>query len=66
MTIGAIDAAATIAIAMFMAGVIYQAGRMSVRVEKLEEWRDEHERTHKDVVSALQRLENLIRGEDSQ
>ncbi len=65
MTIGAIDAAATIAIAMFLAGVIYQAGRLSVRVEQLEGWRDEHERTHRDVVASLQRLENLIRGEET-
>jgi hypothetical protein len=32
---------AQIAIALFMVGVIFQAGRLTVRVEKLEEWREE-------------------------
>lgn len=33
------ETATYVTIAIFMAGVIYQAGRLSVRVEELEKWR---------------------------
>lgn len=34
-----VDVAATVTIAIFLAGVIYHAGRLSARLDNLESWR---------------------------
>lgn len=35
------DAATLIAVALFIVGIVYHAGRLSSRVERLEDWRSE-------------------------
>lgn len=53
-----------VSIALFLVGIVYAAGRLSVRVEKLEEWRSEHNKLHGDIIDGMHRLEMLIRGEE--
>jgi len=45
-------------------GVAYQTGRLSVRVEKLEEWRAEIRAELGEIKAGVYRLENLITGEE--
>lgn len=54
------NTAVTVTIAIFMIGVIFQAGRLSVRVEKLEEWRLELMTELKGIRSALRKIENAV------
>lgn len=57
------DSAVYVTIAIFMIGVIFHSGRLSARVDKLEEWRTEaREETHQ-IFEALRRLERLVKGE---
>ena len=58
------EQAAAVAIGLFMAGVIYQAGRLTARVEKLEEWRNEILSKLERIDAGLLRLEHLITGEE--
>jgi hypothetical protein len=59
------NAATMVAVAVFMAGVIYQSGRLTVRIELLEAWREEARADLREIrqsiaeikVALLKRLE---------
>ncbi len=59
------DNAVVVTIAIFAAGVIYQAGRLTVRVEKLEQWREENLRELNTIHAALRHIESLITGQET-
>ncbi len=55
------DQVAAITVAVFLIGVIYQAGRLSVRVDSLEKWRDDVTEDIKAIRSAVDRRVNDYR-----
>lgn len=57
-------AALLITLALFVLGLAYHAGRVSMRVDKLEEWRGEMRTEVHEVFQALRRVERLIKGEE--
>jgi hypothetical protein len=50
-----------VTIAIFLAGVIYAAGRMSARVEALETWRVALETKMDGIHGGIRRLEELVK-----
>lgn len=50
-----------VTIALFVIGIAYQTGRLTVRVEKLEEWRTEQRAQHAENIARFEQLETLIR-----
>lgn len=60
LLIGAIGVAATLL--ALMASLFYQAGRLSVRVEHLEAWRQEVRDDMHAIFAAIRAVEGLIRG----
>lgn len=61
ITPGALAVAVTLA--LFLAGVIYQSGRLAARVESLEAWRTEMTSELSAIHNGIRRLEGMIRGE---
>lgn len=59
------ETAGIVAIALFMIGVVYGAGRLTVRVEKLEEWRGEVLAELRTIHHKLDAIARMIRGEES-
>lgn len=52
-----------VAIAIFMAGVIYQLGRFAARLEAMEGWRAEHRVEMDRLYAALREIRELCLGE---
>lgn len=59
-----IEQAAAVALALFMAGVIYHSGRLSARVEHLERWREEVRREFNQMFAVLRRIERAVLREE--
>ncbi|HAM42172.1 MAG TPA: hypothetical protein DCP69_12820 [Candidatus Omnitrophica bacterium] len=61
-----ISTGVVVTLVLFMAGLIYQAGRLSQRVEYLERWREEFRAEYRQsmatVTSHLERMESMIQG----
>ena len=55
------DRAVEVTIAIFIAGVVYYAGRLSARVDNLERWRAEMLHTLDKIHGAIRAVEQLIR-----
>lgn len=56
------ETATYVTIAIFMAGVIYQAGRLSVRVEELEKWRASVDEAREQMNEQFAEIKGLITG----
>lgn len=48
-----------------IAGVIYAAGRLSARVDALEEWRRNMAGELSQIYGAIRRVESLVKGEET-
>lgn len=57
------EQAVVVTLFLFLAGIVFQMGRYSMRIEKLEEWRTEQREQHAENLSRFDRLERaLLRG----
>lgn len=54
--------AVSVTLAIFAAGIIYQTGKLSARVESLEAWRLELRADLKGIYSAIDDVKRLIMG----
>jgi uncharacterized membrane-anchored protein YhcB (DUF1043 family) len=54
------ETATYVTVAIFMAGVIYQAGRLSVRVEELEKWRASVDAAREEINEHFAELKELF------
>lgn len=54
------ELALQVTIGIFMAGIIFQSGRLSTRVDKLEEWRGEMRAQFEALHGHLLRLEDTM------
>lgn len=52
--------AAVAAVAMFMAGVIYQLGRFAARLEHIEAWKNTVEKNFDQVFAMLRDIKHAI------
>jgi hypothetical protein len=52
-----------VTVAIFLLGVTYQCGRLSARVESLEQWRARMDTALDNVHNGLRSIEQLIKGE---
>lgn len=57
------NAGVAVTIAIFCIGVVYQCGRLSARVDSIELWRQQMDKTLNSVHSGIRRIEELIKGE---
>jgi hypothetical protein len=55
---------ALVGLGIFVAGLIYHAGRMAARVDALEAWRLELRADFLQLRNSLEQIKGLIRGED--
>jgi len=55
------DVAIGVTVGIFLLGLAYQSGRLSVRVESLEQWRDELRKEIHAIYAAAQRMEDAAR-----
>jgi hypothetical protein len=55
--------AVAVSIALFVVGVVYQAGRLAARVESLEAWRGELRHELDVIHTELRNIVALIKGE---
>jgi hypothetical protein len=60
-----IEQGTTVAILLFVAGLIYHAGRMSMRVQHLEEWRGELLDQLREIRATLAILARSVHPEES-
>lgn len=58
------NTAIEVTIALFMITVIFHTGRLTARVEHLEEWRKEFLTEFHEIRNGIARLERLITGEE--
>jgi hypothetical protein len=54
------DAITTVTVTIFCAGVIYQCGRLSVRVEKLEAWQKRMDKEMPRISEGIARIERAV------
>lgn len=59
------DIVVPIAVALFCLGVVYQAGRLSNRVDALEEWRRETKQTLDSIHAILREISTAVRHEST-
>jgi hypothetical protein len=57
------EIAVAVSLALFVVGVVYQAGRLAARVESLEAWRIEMKRDLDAIHTELRNIVSLIKGE---
>lgn len=50
-----------VTLTLFVAGCIFQAGKLTARVEALEQWRSEQREQMNQIFEAIRALERLIR-----
>lgn len=58
------ETALTVTLGMFFAGIIYAAGRLSSRVESLEEWRRTMEPKLDAIHAAIRQVQHAVDPED--
>jgi hypothetical protein len=60
-----LDSIATVTLFIFVAGLIYDAGKKAEQLRALREWRDAFSLKFDDVRTAMARMEGILLGKES-